>query len=128
MPNRAADHLVHVPQVRAHRLRHADAVAGIGSRTVEIDRIGFEMVEDHRLILLESAARQEHPLARAARDRLVARIAEHADNTAVFLEQALGTRREKAQSEEHTFEIKSLMRNSAAVFCLQKKKKTHKRQ
>src|SRR3546814_7513304 len=46
MPNRAADHLVHVPQVRAHRLRHADAVAGIGSRTVEIDRIGFEMAED----------------------------------------------------------------------------------
>src|SRR3546814_20481936 len=69
MPNRAADHLVHVPQVRAHRLRHADAVAGIGSRTVEIDRIGFEMVDDHLLILLESAARQHDPLALAERDR-----------------------------------------------------------
>src|SRR3546814_14504467 len=53
------------------------------------------MVEDHLLILLESAARQDDPLARAERDRLVARIAEHADNTAVFLDQALGTMREK---------------------------------
>src|SRR3546814_5382666 len=97
MPNRAADHLVHVPQVRAHRLRHADAVAGIGSRTVEIDRIGFEMVEDHLLILLESAARQDDPLARAERDRLVARIAEHADKTALFLDHALSTMREKGK-------------------------------
>src|SRR3546814_2025369 len=30
-----------------------------------------------------------------------------------------------ARSEEHTSELQSLMRNSYAVFCLKKKKKTH---
>src|SRR3546814_10279232 len=29
------------------------------------------------------------------------------------------------RSEEHTYELQSLMRNSYAVFCLKKKKKTH---
>src|SRR3546814_8627108 len=32
------------------------------------------------------------------------------------------------RSEEHTSELQSLMRNSYAVFCLKKKKKTHKTQ
>src|SRR3546814_485407 len=32
----------------------------------------------------------------------------------------------KAKSEEHTSELQSLMRISYAVFCLKKKKKTHK--
>src|SRR3546814_5660130 len=31
----------------------------------------------------------------------------------------------KYRSEEHTSELQSLMRNSYAVFCLKKKKKTH---
>src|SRR3546814_10108642 len=34
----------------------------------------------------------------------------------------------RARSEEHTSELQSLMRISYAVFCLKKKKKTHKRQ
>src|SRR3546814_1526776 len=33
---------------------------------------------------------------------------------------------EKRRSEEHTSELQSLMRISYAVFCLQKKKQTHK--
>src|SRR3546814_2601648 len=33
-----------------------------------------------------------------------------------------------ARSEEHTSELQSLMRISYAVFCLKKKKHTHKRQ
>src|SRR3546814_6362901 len=32
---------------------------------------------------------------------------------------------EVLRSEEHTYELQSLMRNSSAVFCLQKKKHTH---
>src|SRR3546814_978719 len=32
-------------------------------------------------------------------------------------------RRDRVRSEEHTSELQSLMRNSYAVFCLQKKKK-----
>src|SRR3546814_10529728 len=34
----------------------------------------------------------------------------------------------KARSEEHTSELQSLMRISYAVFCLKKKKNTHKKQ
>src|SRR3546814_5390085 len=34
------------------------------------------------------------------------------------------TMRQAARSEEHTSELQSLMRNSYAVFCLKKKKKT----
>src|SRR3546814_10375957 len=33
-------------------------------------------------------------------------------------------RRQRVRSEEHTSELQSLMRNSYAVFCLKKKKKT----
>src|SRR3546814_7151120 len=33
---------------------------------------------------------------------------------------------EKARSEEHTYELQSLMRNSYAVFCLKKKNKKKK--
>src|SRR3546814_5667097 len=40
------------------------------------------------------------------------------------LEEAVG---KKARSEEHTSELQSLMRISYAVFCLKKKKRTHKR-
>src|SRR3546814_8203858 len=42
---------------------------------------------------------------------------------------ALGIKQSKtgaARSEEHTSELQSLMRISYAVFCLKKKKKTHK--
>src|SRR3546814_5262145 len=41
-----------------------------------------------------------------------------------FLRPAL--KRPNLRSEEHTSELQSLMRNSYAVFCLQKKKKKHK--
>src|SRR3546814_8045583 len=35
---------------------------------------------------------------------------------------------ESLRSEEHTSELQSLMRNSYAVFCLKKKKNTHKQE
>src|SRR3546814_4090976 len=45
--------------------------------------------------------------------------------TAVLRLLTSGDTRATARSEEHTSELQSLMRNSYAVFCLQKKSKTH---
>src|SRR3546814_6452118 len=44
----------------------------------------------------------------------------------VFAQLLGGTRRLDDRSEEHTSELQSLMRTSYAVFCLKKKKRTHK--
>src|SRR3546814_8360078 len=41
-------------------------------------------------------------------------------------DEMLETLKRSARSEEHTSELQSLMRISYAVFCLKKKKKTHK--
>src|SRR3546814_10748619 len=45
---------------------------------------------------------------------------------AVPVEIGLTTEHADFRSEEHTSELQSLMRHSYAVFCLTKKKKTHK--
>src|SRR3546814_7393414 len=44
------------------------------------------------------------------------------------IESAPGTERGPSRSEEHTSELQSLMRISYAVFCLKKKKQTHRRE
>src|SRR3546814_8349077 len=57
-------------------------------------------------------------------------IAEHplqvAPVQAKLIEAADSEAKQRDRSEEHTSELQSLMRISYAVFCLKKKKKTHK--
>src|SRR3546814_4515299 len=61
------------------------------------------------------------PRSAARHRRPASRVAVRADNRRPA---ARGRRPGKWRSEEHTSELQSLMRNSYAVFCLKKKKKS----
>src|SRR3546814_5827805 len=76
-------------------------------------------VADHR--------HQLHPDVRTAGRRAAQRSGPRVLHLGAGERRAAGRRtrlRAAARSEEHTSELQSLMRNSYAVFCLKKKKKT----
>src|SRR3546814_10561535 len=73
-------------------------------------RLGVSAAEDWRMAV-DGCLLQLMPLSDAANIGFV------------YISDRLADKR----SEEHTSELQSLMRNSYAVFCLKKKKKTNKR-
>src|SRR3546814_9128731 len=92
-------------------LRAAVVVAPVGA---------VEAVQAHR----SAAARGMDEAALADIDADVAHVAAAAEEHQVRRGQALGgDARPLVRSEEHTSELQSLMRNSYAVFCLNKKTK-----
>ncbi len=64
VPDGPADHLVHVPQVGAHRLRHPDPVAGVARVAVEVHRRRLQGVDLDLVVPLVATAGQHHPAPR----------------------------------------------------------------
>src|SRR3546814_3379603 len=91
------------PAIKAFEHPHED---GFEQRQAVIARIGFEPG-------MERGQRRK-PAAAGEADRPVAEPIGRRDMDKI------------GRSEEHTSELQSLMRNSYAVFCLKKKKKTQR--
>src|SRR3546814_3309204 len=91
-----------VEQVLDQRMPQPLALAADAARARDYDwASGIGRFVDGPVVLLDNQQRDERPGVRVYR---------------VFQPAATG------RSEEHTSELQSLMRNSYAVFCLQKKK------
>src|SRR3546814_8759606 len=74
---------------------------------------------DPQLLFLDEPTAGLDPIGAAAFDELIGSLRETLGLTVFLITHDLDT---LYRSEEHTSELQSLMRNSYAVFCLQKKK------
>src|SRR3546814_9963423 len=88
-----------------------------------LPRAAVAVEHDHR-VAGHDAADACHRHAGIGARNLVASFA--CCREAQFVIVATAALQDMARSEEHTSELQSLMRTSYAVFCLKKKKKTHK--
>src|SRR3546814_1893120 len=107
------------------RLDHSSQL-GTGIPTVWIGRFGRHNKTSRLELLFPSIQRRPRDarLATEVGDALVVRW-HHFSNDLLFELLVIG-RHKNTRSEEHTSELKSLMRISYAVFCLKNKNKTQK--
>src|SRR3546814_5095265 len=116
------DSLAQIEALDWQRFAVAVARAEVLGRLETVDRTA-ELIERHRTVKLFAGAflnTFEFRGAGAVQGLLSA--------LTIIAELYRTGKRRLPRSEEHTSELQSLMRNSYAVFCLKKKKKTHNKQ
>src|SRR3546814_1853386 len=96
-----------------------------GSETAEravITAAGLAAADDARLVVVTAYEESRSAAGDIAADRVPVDI-RHVLTERVQAEELAERGRAAARSEEHTYELQSLMRTSYAVVCLKKKKK-----
>ena len=81
----AAVKMPHMPEPGAGLLRHLDAVAGV-AEIDRIDRLGFEILQLHGVVVFVAAASEDHAFAGFDAHRLAVMLGEQADNFAVAIQ------------------------------------------
>ena len=78
----AAVKMPHVPKSGAGFLRHLDAVAGV-AEVNRIDRLRFEVLQLHRVVVFITAAGEDHAFLRFDAHRLAVMLGDQSDDFAI---------------------------------------------